>query len=97
MDPLLACKCAVRAALPDDHRVWVVDLIDGTYGFVNNDNYTVTLALLVWEKSPRRVNAAGRLVSNGWRNRIWVLNLFAKVYETTNRVILLFLKRLAGR
>jgi 3'(2'), 5'-bisphosphate nucleotidase len=47
IDPVSACRDGIRFISEADHRVWVIDPIDGTYGFVRNDNYAIAIALLV--------------------------------------------------
>ncbi|KAH0789911.1 Inositol monophosphatase family protein [Histomonas meleagridis] len=34
-------------SVPNDQRVWVIDPIDGTYGFVKNGNFAIATALLI--------------------------------------------------
>jgi 3'(2'), 5'-bisphosphate nucleotidase len=47
VDPVAACRDGVRTIAESDRRVWVIDPIDGTYGFVRNDNYAIAMALLI--------------------------------------------------
>lgn len=46
-DPVAACAPAVTTISDKDERCWVIDPIDGTYGFVNGGNYAIAMALLV--------------------------------------------------
>lgn len=47
LDPVKACEKAIQKFGPENHRVWVIDPIDGTAGFVVNDSYAIASALLV--------------------------------------------------
>ena len=40
------CSSLLKS-VPRDKRVWVIDPIDGTYGFVKNENFAIATALLV--------------------------------------------------
>ncbi|KAH0790942.1 Inositol monophosphatase family protein [Histomonas meleagridis] len=46
-DPVSACSTAIHYINPEDHRVWCIDPIDGTYGFINNGHFAIATALLV--------------------------------------------------
>ncbi|EAX89052.1 Inositol monophosphatase family protein [Trichomonas vaginalis G3] len=46
-DPVKACHKAIFKWGPDNHRVWVIDPIDGTAGFVSNGAYAIATALLI--------------------------------------------------
>lgn len=47
VDPVKACSVAVHSISDKDERCWVIDPIDGTYGFVTGGNYAIAMALLV--------------------------------------------------
>ena len=47
LDPVAACAKSVRTIEDEYHRCWVIDPIDGTYGFVNQGNYAIAMALLI--------------------------------------------------
>jgi 3'(2'), 5'-bisphosphate nucleotidase len=46
-DPVAACAASVRSFPPGAHRVWAIDPIDGTEGFVRRGHYAIATALLV--------------------------------------------------
>ena len=46
-DPVKACSKSVRTIEDEYHRCWVIDPIDGTYGFIKKDNFAIAMALLV--------------------------------------------------
>lgn len=41
LDPVKACERAITTFGPNNHRVWVIDPIDGTAGFVVNQSYAI--------------------------------------------------------
>ncbi|OHT03666.1 Inositol monophosphatase family protein [Tritrichomonas foetus] len=47
IDPVSECKDCISSITDDMHRVWVIDPIDGTYGFIINKNYAIAMALLI--------------------------------------------------
>ena len=47
LDPVEACKDAVTEIKDEYKRLWVIDPIDGTYGFVQKGNYATAMALLI--------------------------------------------------
>lgn len=47
LDPVLTCKDSITSISDNMYRVWVIDPIDGTYGFIKNQNYAVAMALLI--------------------------------------------------
>lgn len=47
LDPVEVCKDAIKTITSDDHRVWVIDPIDGTQGFVQKGHFAIATALLV--------------------------------------------------
>lgn len=47
LDPVKICSRAVMTIEDSYKRCWVIDPIDGTYGFVVNGNYAIATALLV--------------------------------------------------
>lgn len=57
VDPVVACKDAVNEIRDEYHRLWAIDPIDGTYGFVQQGNYAIAMALLVDKET--KVSAVG--------------------------------------
>ena len=47
LDPVKACAKSVRTIEDSYHRCWVIDPIDGTYGFVKQGNFAIAMALLI--------------------------------------------------
>lgn len=47
IDPVSTCSSAITKISDKDERTWVIDPIDGTYGFVNGGNFAIAMALLV--------------------------------------------------
>jgi 3'(2'), 5'-bisphosphate nucleotidase len=47
IDPVAACGRSIRTITESDHRVWVIDPIDGTFQFCHGGHYAIAMALLV--------------------------------------------------
>ena len=47
IDPVATCRDCISKISEGMRRVWVIDPIDGTYGFIKNMNYAIAMALLV--------------------------------------------------
>lgn len=47
LDPIEACKDAIKTMKPENHRVWAIDPIDGTLGFVQQGHFGIATALTV--------------------------------------------------
>lgn len=47
IDPSVVCSRAILTFGPENHRVWVIDPIDGTAGFVQNGAFAIATALMI--------------------------------------------------